>query len=121
MLDVEAMVNPVNTNEDAKSSSRTDVSTDMVVQDFWLQNLYDANAFSRWVVDEISPWVGNSVLEVGCGIGTYTLELAKLGKSIVAVDMEVPFLEAAKRRLKEFANVQLWQFSPSMAASIPSF
>jgi 2-polyprenyl-3-methyl-5-hydroxy-6-metoxy-1,4-benzoquinol methylase len=94
---------------EAKSSGRTDVSTDRMVQDFWLQNLNDANAFSRWVVDEISAWVGESVLEIGCGIGTYTLELAKLGKSIVAIDIEVPFIEAAKHRLQEYPNVQFLQ------------
>jgi 2-polyprenyl-3-methyl-5-hydroxy-6-metoxy-1,4-benzoquinol methylase len=110
MLYVKGNVHPVNIREDirldAKSSGRTRVSTDMKVQDFWLQNLNTANAFSRWVVDEISPWVGESVLEVGCGVGTYTLELARLGKSIVSIDMEVRFIEAAKHRLHEFANVE---------------
>ena len=82
-------------------------TTDTAVQEFWLQNLSKAEAFTRWVLDEISPWVGQRVLEVGCGIGTYTAELAVGSRKITAVDMERAFIDEAVRRLGRHPNVEL--------------
>jgi 2-polyprenyl-3-methyl-5-hydroxy-6-metoxy-1,4-benzoquinol methylase len=83
------------------------VTTDTAVQDFWLQNLSRADAFTRWVLAEISPWLGQRVLEVGCGIGTYTAEMAAGPRTIVAMDMERAFVAEAARRLARHPNVQL--------------
>jgi 2-polyprenyl-3-methyl-5-hydroxy-6-metoxy-1,4-benzoquinol methylase len=82
-------------------------ATDPAVQNFWLQNLSKADAFTRWVLDEISPWLGHRVLEVGCGIGTYTAEMAVGSRQIVAVDMERSFVEEAIRHLEKHPNVQV--------------
>jgi len=82
-------------------------TTDTAVQDFWLQNLLKADAFTRWVLDEISPWLGHRVLEVGCGIGTYTAEIAAGSRQVVAVDMEQAFVEEAIRRLGPRPNLQV--------------
>ena len=59
------------------------------------------------MVHEISPWLGQRVLEVGCGIGTYTAEMAVGSRKIIAMDMERPFVEEAARRLGPHPNVQL--------------
>jgi 2-polyprenyl-3-methyl-5-hydroxy-6-metoxy-1,4-benzoquinol methylase len=83
------------------------VTTDTAVQSFWLQNLSKADAFTRWVLGEISPWLGQRVLEVGCGIGTYTEEMAVGSRRIVAMDMERSFVDAALARLGHLPNVQL--------------
>jgi SAM-dependent methyltransferase len=83
------------------------VTTDTAVQDFWLQNLSKADAFTRWVLGEISPWLGQRVLEVGCGIGTYTAEMAAGARKIVAMDMERTFVAEAAERLRQYPNVQL--------------
>jgi 2-polyprenyl-3-methyl-5-hydroxy-6-metoxy-1,4-benzoquinol methylase len=83
------------------------VATDTAVQEFWLQNLSKADAFTRWVVDEMSPWLGRSILEVGCGIGTYTAEIALGVRQVVAMDLERTFIEQAARRLGKRPNVQL--------------
>jgi SAM-dependent methyltransferase len=83
-------------------------TTDTAVQAFWLENLSQADAFTRWVLSEISPWLGQRVLEVGCGIGTYTAEMAAGGsRQIVAMDMEQAFVDEAVRRLRQYPNVQL--------------
>lgn len=83
------------------------VTTDAAVQAFWLQNLSQAEAFTRWVLAEISPWLGQRILEVGCGIGTYTAELAVGSRKITAMDMERAFVEEAVRRLGQHPNVRL--------------
>jgi SAM-dependent methyltransferase len=82
-------------------------TTDTAVQEFWLQNLSKADAFTQWVLGEISPWLGQRVLEVGCGIGTYTAGMAVGSRQIVAMDMERTFIDEAARRLGQHPNVQL--------------
>jgi 2-polyprenyl-3-methyl-5-hydroxy-6-metoxy-1,4-benzoquinol methylase len=82
-------------------------TTDTAIQDFWLQNLSKADALTRWVLDEISPWLGDRILEVGCGIGTYTAQIAVGSRRIVAVDMEYAFVQEANRRLGQRLNLQL--------------
>ena len=91
----------------SRGSTHFDGTTDTAIQEFWLQNLSKADAFTRWVLAEISPWLGQRVLEVGCGIGTYTAEMAVGSRKIVAMDMERAFVEEAARRLAQHPNVQL--------------
>lgn len=74
-------------------------------QDFWLANLGTADAYTRWVLDEIAPWLGRRILEVGCGTGTYTRPLAAQGHELVAVDIDRSYVEEAARRTAEFAHV----------------
>jgi SAM-dependent methyltransferase len=91
----------------SRGSTHHQATTDTAVQAFWLQNLSQADAFTRWVLSEISPWLGQRVLEVGCGIGTYTAEMAVGSRKIVAMDMEPAFVDEAVRRLKQYPNVQV--------------
>jgi 2-polyprenyl-3-methyl-5-hydroxy-6-metoxy-1,4-benzoquinol methylase len=91
----------------ARGPTRQQATTDTAVQAFWLENLSQADAFTRWVLSEISPWLGQRVLEVGCGIGTYTAEMAAGSRQIVAMDMEPAFVAEAVRRLGQFPNVAL--------------
>jgi SAM-dependent methyltransferase len=89
------------------SDGESHATSDAVVQEFWLQNLAKADVFTRWVLHEISPWLGQRILEVGCGIGTYTAEMAVGSRKIVAMDMERAFVDEAVRRLAQHPNVQL--------------
>jgi 2-polyprenyl-3-methyl-5-hydroxy-6-metoxy-1,4-benzoquinol methylase len=91
----------------SRGPTQHQATTDTAIQEFWLQNLSKADAFTRWVVHEISPWLGRRVLEVGCGIGTYTAEMAVGARKIIAMDMEHAFVAEAARRLGQLPNVQL--------------
>jgi SAM-dependent methyltransferase len=95
-------------DEQASSPDRGRATTDHKIQNFWLQNLQKANGFTRWVIDEISPWLGRHVLEVGCGVGTYTVELAAGPRVVVAVDIYEQFAEEARRRVAPLANVHVF-------------
>jgi 2-polyprenyl-3-methyl-5-hydroxy-6-metoxy-1,4-benzoquinol methylase len=88
-------------------TARGAVRTDTVIQDFWLHNLLKADAFAEWVIDEISPWLGRHVLEVGCGIGTYTVKFAGKSQMVTAIDMEQGFAEETARRVATLSNVQV--------------
>src|ERR1700688_1610962 len=91
----------------SRGSTQQQATTDTAIQEFWLQNLSKADGFTRWVLHEISPWLGQRVVEVGCGIGTYTAEMAVGSRKIVAMDMEPAFVDEAARRLGQHPNVQL--------------
>ncbi len=48
-----------------------------------------------------------SVVELGCGIGSYTKILSPKSKSILATDISKDMLSEARKRLKPFANVEI--------------
>lgn len=83
------------------------VFTERAAQDFWLKNLSEADAFTQWVLDEIGPWLGARVLEVGCGTGTYTAAIADGHRQVVAVDMEEAYVEATLRRVGSRSGVSV--------------
>lgn len=59
----------------------------------------------RRVMAELDLGPGRRVLDVGCGSGETTLELAATGAEAVGVDISRPMLEVARARSKALANV----------------
>ncbi|MGI9550679.1 MAG: class I SAM-dependent methyltransferase [Aurantibacter sp.] len=51
---------------------------------------------------QFDRWEGKKVLEVGCGIGTDTINFARAGASVTAVDLSDESLRIAKQRVKVF-------------------
>lgn len=58
---------------------------------------------------EFGKWRGKRVLEIGCGIGTDTLQFAKAGASIDAVDLSKNSLDIAAKRLSDYYCVSLYK------------
>jgi 2-polyprenyl-3-methyl-5-hydroxy-6-metoxy-1,4-benzoquinol methylase len=51
---------------------------------------------------EFPRWQGKRVLEIGCGIGTDTINFARNGARVTAVDLSEKSLEMARRRAEVF-------------------
>ena len=59
---------------------------------------------------EFERWKGKRVLEIGCGIGTDTMNFARAGADVTAVDLSEKSLEIARQRAAVFglSNIQFY-------------
>src|SRR5918996_5671341 len=51
---------------------------------------------------EFPRWAGKRVLEIGCGLGTDTMNFARAGAQVTAVDLSSKSLELARQRAELF-------------------
>src|SRR2546426_3113023 len=51
---------------------------------------------------EFERWRGRKVLEIGCGIGTDTINFARAGAKVTAVELSEESLNVAKKRAEVF-------------------
>jgi 2-polyprenyl-3-methyl-5-hydroxy-6-metoxy-1,4-benzoquinol methylase len=66
-------------------------------------------------------WRGKRVLEIGCGIGTDTINFARHGASVTAVDLTEKSLEVARRRAEVFGLQDRIRFIQANAEELSSF
>lgn len=60
---------------------------------------------------EFDKWKGKKVLEIGCGIGSDTMNFARAGAQVTAVDLSTESLALAKKRAEVFGfdNITFYQ------------
>jgi glycosyltransferase involved in cell wall biosynthesis len=68
----------------------------------------NARAFNRWMYRQIAPFVGQRVLEAGCGIGNLT-ELLLDSDRLVASDFDPFYIEMIDRRFGYMENFRAAQ------------
>ena len=69
---------------------------------------------------EFDRWRGKKVLEIGCGIGTDTINFARAGAAITTVDLSEKSMELARTRAAVFGLEDRIRFCPGNAEQLSS-
>lgn len=66
---------------------------------YYLQNEFTANTGPEvdFVIDELRVCNGALLIDVGCGVGRHTIELARRGFNVTGVDISIGMLEQARK------------------------
>lgn len=67
---------------------------------------------------EFQRWSGRRVLEVGCGIGTDTMNFARAGARVTAVDLSGESIEVARKRAEVFGLQEQIRFYEANAEQL---
>lgn len=70
---------------------------------------------------DFEKWRGKKVLEIGCGIGTDTINFARAGAEVTAVDLSAKSLELAKKRSEVFGVSDRIKFFEANAERLSEF
>jgi SAM-dependent methyltransferase len=70
---------------------------------------------------EFERWRGKRVLEIGCGIGTDTVNFARHGAQVTAVDLSSQSIEVARKRVDVFGLSNQVRFYNGSAEELASF
>jgi ubiquinone/menaquinone biosynthesis C-methylase UbiE len=70
---------------------------------------------------DFSAWKGKKVLEIGCGIGTDTMNFARAGAQVTAVDLSSESLKLAKQRAEVFGLSDRINFYEANAERLSEF
>lgn len=70
---------------------------------------------------QFSRWKDKKVLEIGCGIGTDTMNFARSGAKVTAVELSGKSLEIARRRAEVFGLENRIDFYPGDAEKLSQF
>ena len=70
---------------------------------------------------EFEPWRGKKVLEIGCGLGTDTINFARAGAHVTTVDLSDKSMELARQRAAVFGLEDRIRFCPGNAEELSSF
>jgi 2-polyprenyl-3-methyl-5-hydroxy-6-metoxy-1,4-benzoquinol methylase len=88
-----------------------------------LSILEGAEAYHRWIFDKFEPYLGEDILEVGCGIGNLTGLLLRQGR-VVVTDVNKDYLQTVQDKLRGDSNLRggfIWdiQQAPPKKLSTP--
>jgi 2-polyprenyl-3-methyl-5-hydroxy-6-metoxy-1,4-benzoquinol methylase len=86
-----------------------------------LSILEEVLAYNGWIFDRVKPWLGKSILEVGCGIGNLTGLLLQAGK-VVASDINPHHLQRVDEKFESHSNlsgVLLWDIQQDLSKNLP--
>jgi SAM-dependent methyltransferase len=104
-----------------RTGKRTRVRADFSAADAelaaTLDNLDGADNYAGWIFELIEPYLGNEVLEIGAGHGTFTEMLARKAKRVVASDLSERCVSRLRERFSAEESVKILHGSVDSAAA----
>ncbi|MEO1008152.1 MAG: glycosyltransferase [Planctomycetota bacterium] len=73
---------------------------------YLLEGVRRARKYNRWTLDQIEPFIGQRVLEAGCGIGNFTEQLLTRER-LVCADDDALFADVTRRRFEHLDSVRV--------------
>jgi len=83
----------------------------------FLNNMSGTPQYLSWIARLVRPYVGDSVLEVGAGIGNITARLIARRLRYVAAEKDPLYLHALRNRFLRTPNVEVQRFDPDDAGA----
>ncbi len=71
-----------------------------------LSRMQSLAPYYQWSVELIAPWIGQRVLDAGCGIGNATEHLKERAEYVLAADLSPKNLQVLQKRFAEAENVE---------------
>lgn len=71
-----------------------------------LESMSQAIWYNRWTLRKFSQYLKGKILEIGCGIGSFSMYLSKYG-SLTAIDLNEEYVSNAKNRVDGQVEVGL--------------
>lgn len=71
-----------------------------------LESLSGAPSISRWYLDQFRPWLGDEVLEAGCGAGNLTAHLIR-SRHLTALDLDESHVQQVESRFGHLENIDV--------------
>lgn len=62
-----------------------------------LENMNQAKFYNKWTLNKFKKYLKGDILEIGCGIGNFTLTLDKFG-SLFAIDIDQSLIDVFKKK-----------------------
>jgi SAM-dependent methyltransferase len=88
--------------------------------------VYEENAFTKdtvrevdFLLEELSPQPGESILDVGCGTGRHSIELAKRGYAVTGIDLSLEMLARASYSAKAAGVNVNWIHADATRFTLP--
>jgi len=54
------------------------------------------------ILDLLNPKQGEVILDAGCGTGVFTLDILSIGSQVIGLDISLPMLIHARKKLKGY-------------------
>jgi len=69
-----------------------------------LELVSDMPNYNKWIFNKIQPYLGETILEIGCGIGNITQFLIKKSQ-VIAIDSNGRYLKKIKKKFRTYNNI----------------
>jgi 2-polyprenyl-3-methyl-5-hydroxy-6-metoxy-1,4-benzoquinol methylase len=87
-------------NEKPKTTQAVDIFHGGDSQSRTLEALAEASAYNDWMFSVFEEFIGNRVLEIGCGTGNLTRHLLEKAKEVTAIDIHAEYLRLLSRTVR---------------------